>query len=59
MGLQLSLESGLRERVKNFSPIKPPLTSSVHKQFHPQILPHLSSAAGAEDRVGNPEQTPG
>lgn len=46
------------KRLKNFSPMKTSLTSSVHNQLHTPILPHLSSAAGAEDRVGNLEQTP-
>ena len=47
------------KRGKNFPPIKAALISSVHNQFHIQGLPHLSSAAGAEDRGGNPERTPG
>lgn len=55
-----ALDSGLKgNRVKNFSPVKTSLTSSVYNQFCPQILPHPSSVAGAEDRVGNLEQTPG
>lgn len=58
-GPSTNLDSGLNgERVRNYSPIKISLTSSVHNHFHTQILPHLSSVAGAEDLVGNPEQTP-
>ena len=54
------LDSRLKEkRIQDFSPINIFLKSSVHNQFRTQTLPHLSSAAGAEDPVGSPEQTPG
>lgn len=55
-----ALDSGLKGKtVQNFSSTNTSLTSSVHNQLQTQILPHLSSVAGAEDLVGNPEQTPG